>query len=142
MWAPVFSLAWAPTEPEGGEVGVSRRATVLGPVPVVGHSLRGPPIRAPASRAEFLESARDIGQRRGGVAATRKKRETSRRIWCQAMGERGVSEQTTAATRLLKAMAAATSWLSATDSECRREIISLRRRCCPQWLTAIAAERS
>ena len=58
------------------------------------------------------------------------------------MSERGVSEQTTAATRLLKAMAAATSWLSATDSECRREIISLRRRCCPQWLTAIAAERS
>ena len=72
---------------------MSRRATVLGPVPVVGHSLRGPPIRAPASRAECLESARDIGQRRGGVAATRKKRETSRRIWCQAMSEMGVSEQ-------------------------------------------------
>ena len=72
---------------------MSRRATVLGLVPVVGHSLRGPPIRAPASRAEFLESARDIGQRRGGVAATRKKRETSRRIWCQAMSEMGVSEQ-------------------------------------------------
>ena len=47
-----------------------------------------------------------------------------------------------AATWLLTAMAAAKSWLSATDSECRREIMSLRRRCCPQELIAIAAEKS
>ena len=47
-----------------------------------------------------------------------------------------------AATWLLTAMAAAKSWLSAMDSDGRREIISLRRSCCPQWLTAIAAERS
>ena len=39
------------------------------------------------SPATFAASASNVGWRMGGVAATRDKRETSRRIWCEAMSE-------------------------------------------------------
>ena len=86
LWGLVRSPACAPTrlgrEPRIGRDGTPRAAGRHPPRPPLDGTL--------ISQTVFLESARDIGRRRGGVAATRKKRGTSHRIWCQAMRELGI----------------------------------------------------
>ena len=73
------------------------RLTGIRPRPVDGTGIRAPQARrgnprnqAQISPATFAAAAQDVGRRMGGVASTREKRETSRRIWCVAMSELGV----------------------------------------------------
>ena len=118
LWAPAPRPACDPTgqggvEEEGGQ---GRRATEreAGPPARQTETLRPPGIRPrPAdgtgiralqarrenprnqtqiSPATFAASAQDVGRRMGGVASTREKRATSRRIWCEAMSELEIPE--------------------------------------------------
>ena len=118
LWAPAPRPASDPTgqggvEEEGGQ---GRRATEreAGPPARQTETLRPPGIRPrPADRtgiravqarrenprnqtqispATFAASAQDVGRRMGGVASTREKRATSRRIWCEAMSELEIPE--------------------------------------------------
>ena len=119
LWAPAPRPAYHHAgqrgeEEEGGQGHWTRNGTpsqadrdapTAGDTPPTGIRPRpadGTGIRAPRARrgnprnqvqispATFVASARDVGRRMGGVASMREKRETSRRIWCEAMSELGV----------------------------------------------------